>query len=112
MLKIKKEYTFWKHVTILSPTEDGKTEQSIIKVQFKYDAKQQAIMAKGYKDADAGMYDELGLNAFKSVIIGWDGIADEDGNAIIFNQEMLEEVLHLPWIASAISKNLGKSIIS
>ena len=44
------------------------------------------------------------------VLLGWDGINDEDGNPIKFSQKALAQVIDVPMLATSISKAFFDSI--
>ena len=44
----------------------------------------------------------MGLDFIKSVIIGWDGIVNENGKPILYSKNALENVLDIPWVGKAV----------
>ena len=50
------------------------------------------------------------IEFLKEVLLGWDGINDEDGNPIKFSQKALAQVIDVPMLATSISKAFFDSI--
>ena len=50
------------------------------------------------------------VDLLNEVLLGWDGINDEDGNPIKFSQKALQQVIDVPMLATDISKAFFNSI--
>ena len=47
----------------------------------------------------------------KEVLVGWEGIEDDQGNEIKFTQSKLKQLLDVPMVATAIASSFFDSIV-
>lgn len=52
-----------------------------------------------YRERTEGRSDDLGL--LKSVVIGWDGVEDENGNDVPFSEEALAQMCEYTFVRTA-----------
>jgi hypothetical protein len=85
----KKVKTFKWPVTVEEPADGGTFEASVFDAQFK---------RLGRKEF-AKLAEKGELELLQSVLAGWDGITDEEGNAVPFSNAMMKEFADDPyWI--------------
>ena len=80
----KKVKTFKWPVTVTEPSSDkpGKFEESTFTAVFK-----RVKMSELEKIAETGGYDFI-----SSVLVGWEGIEDEDGSELAFSKDALKDL--------------------
>ena len=98
-LVFKKVTEYDWEVTVQSP-DKGKFKKETFTAKFKNEGR------KAFADLiEAG--DE---NFVKSVLVGWSGIKDANGNEIEYNEENLEAILDNQFIVLGIIKAYGESV--
>ena len=98
-LVFKKVTEYEWQVTVQSP-EKGKFKKETFTAKFKN------VGRKAFADLiEAG--DE---NFVRSVLVGWSGIKDADGNEIEYNEDNLEAILDNQFIVLGIIKAYGESV--
>ncbi len=99
-LVFKKVTEYDWEVTVQSP-EKGKFKKETFTAKFKNIGRK--AFAKLVEEED----DE---NFVKSVLVGWSGIKDDDGNDIQFNDENFEALTDNHFIVKGIIKAFGESM--
>ena len=99
MFKLKDNKDFWWPVTVAVPV-DGRHAKHKFRGQFLL-IDQEEI--DGYvEDAND---DEAGdLDLLSRVLIGWEGVADDDGNPIEFSDEVRDKLLKIPYVRLGLIK--------
>ena len=98
-LVFKKVTEYDWEVTVQSP-DKGKFKKETFTAKFKN------VGRKAFADLiEAG--DE---NFVRSVLVGWSGIKDADGNDLIFNEDNFEAILDDQYIVLGIIKAYGESV--
>lgn len=94
MLKITRNPTFTATVKVQIPTDNGHLEASF-KARFK------ALTISEAEAFDMGTLQ--GTNDWlRTILIGWDGVVDEDGNPAPFDVGVRDQLLDLPWTRMAV----------
>tara|TARA_B100001094_G_scaffold197687_1_gene191814 strand:+ start:9010 stop:9354 length:345 start_codon:yes stop_codon:yes gene_type:complete len=88
------------------PVDGGKHERHTFDAEFKR-ITQSRIRQMG-EQIDNNEITESEL--VTEVLLGWDGINDDDGNPIKFSQKALDQVIDVPMLATSISKAFFDSI--
>lgn len=90
MFKVVKNPTFTATVKVSAPTEGGVVSSSFT-ARFK---------ALSISDTEAFnlLTTEGTLNYLRAILIGWDGVADEEGEAISFNDAARDQLLDLAYV--------------
>ncbi len=100
MFKIALSQTYRVKVTVETPNEHGKIDKSDFMAEFKR--------------ADLATLDELRkepqLDVLRQVLVGWDGLVDEDNNTVPFNAATRDAVLTIPQAVFALVDAFWASI--
>lgn len=89
MFKVTDEFRFWWPVTVYVPADDGKYTKSEIRVRYR--------MA-GQKALEAALLGGDGdhRDLMQEVIVGWEGIGNDEGDAMPFSADTLATLLDIP----------------
>lgn len=93
-------------VTVEIPVDGGKHEKHNFKGEFKRTTQSRIkeildLVGKGdLEDADV----------VEEILVGWEGIEDDQGNEVTFSKVKLKQLLDVPMVASAIGKAFLDSI--
>ena len=90
MFKVVKNPTFTATVKISAPTEGGVVSSS-------FTARFKAITISAAEQFNL-LSAEGTLNYLRAILIGWEGVADENGEAISFNDAARDELLDIPFV--------------
>jgi len=82
MFKVQKNSIFKRQVTVITPTDDGETKGTFT-ARFKRIPHSQIEAAMSSADVDAD------LTLLDKVLVGVEGIADEDGNPLPDNDDTI-----------------------
>ena len=66
----------------------------------------QALVQQRLKALEDGLEDASGVSDVSiadEVLVGWDGIDDDDGNPVKFSQSSLQQLVDVPMVATAIA---------
>ena len=88
------------------PVDGGKHERHTFDAEFKR-ITQSRIRQMGEQIENNEITES---ELVTEVLLGWDGINDEDGNPIKFSQKALAQVIDVPMLATCISKAFFDSI--
>lgn len=91
MFKLAQSPEFWVPVEFEWTTEKGAREIVKFRVRCKRLALD-AITALQQRIRDESLLDDA---VAREIVVGWDGIADEDGNVAAFNEESFARFLQL-----------------
>jgi hypothetical protein len=95
MLVITKDYTYKWDVKVSFPTAPGNFEEQTFTVTFRRPTKSEVdslVNGDGKTDNDF----------VAAVVVGWEGIVDDQKQELPFTPENLKAVLDVPGVASAI----------
>lgn len=90
MFKVVKNPTFTATVKVSAPTEGGVVASSFTG-RFK------ALSISDTEEFNL-LTTEGTLNYLRSILIGWEGVADEEGQPISFNDAARDELLDIPFV--------------
>ena len=93
-------------VSIDIPVDHGKHERRTFDAEFKRIT--QSRVRKMGELIETGEITDIDL--VREVLIGWEGIADEDGNSVKFSNNSLMVLCEIPMAATAISKAFFESL--
>ena len=93
-------------VSIDIPVDHGKHERRTFDAEFKR-ITQSRVREMG-EMIEAGQITDVEL--VQEVLIGWDGISDEDANPVKFSNNALIQLCEIPMAATAISRVFFESI--
>jgi hypothetical protein len=82
MFKLQKSPTFTTKVTLVVPTDEGQVEQTI-KARFK-------LVGDELTQADP-------VTFLRAAVLSLSDIADEDGNQLSYDSDLLDKMLALPF---------------
>ncbi len=108
MFILKQKPTYLWPVSIKLPKDGGAYEKHTFDIEFKKLTQErlkeinQAIQSENSEMTDAVLSHEI--------IVGWKGIAGDDGNELPFSQGNLDALLNIPTVASAIIEAFFQSI--
>jgi len=88
------------------PVDGGKHERHTFDAEFKR-ITQSRIRQMGEQIENNEITES---ELVTEVLLGWDGINDDDGNPIKFSQKALDQVIDVPMLATSISKAFFDSI--
>lgn len=100
MFKVVKPDSLLWPVSVDVPLDDGSggSEKQEFKMRFKYletgDLNQVLAKLSVAKDADS----------VADYILAWDGLADQDGKALLFSEENRQALMKIPFMVVAINK--------
>ena len=108
-LTLKKRNSYTWPVTIIIPVDGGHKEKSTFDVEFKRLTQTRISeirklarkMEIGAIDDDEMLEDQ---EAAKEIILGCDGVVDEENKEIKFSEKRLNELLDIPTVAGQIVK--------
>tara|TARA_R100001443_G_scaffold62527_1_gene72440 strand:- start:967 stop:1311 length:345 start_codon:yes stop_codon:yes gene_type:complete len=103
---LKQSNTYRWPVQIDIPVDGGKHERHTFDAEFKR-VTQSRIREMGEQIENNEITD---ADLVTEVLLGWDGINDEDGNAIKFSQKSLADLVDIPMLATSISKSFFDSL--
>jgi hypothetical protein len=94
MFKLAKTITLDWPVRVSAPTNGGSVENHEFTGRFKIlpNSEYQELMKTAKSDAEV----------IKQFLIGWEGLTDEDGNALDFDPAIIDELCEYPFIRNAI----------
>lgn len=95
MFKIEKPKEITWPVTVSAPRDGGNTTKAVFTGKFKLlpNAEFNAIYQNGGNDEDL----------IRNVLTGWgNDLCDVEGNPMEFNNEMLDQVIAIPYVRNAI----------
>jgi hypothetical protein len=93
-------------VSLEIPIDGGKYERSTFKGKFKRITQSRAReMATSVGDGDTTEVDVC-----REVLIGWEGITDDQGEPEAFSQSKLNQLLEIPLVANAIGEAFFESM--
>lgn len=94
MLKLKPNATFHWPVKVQVP-QDGRHVENVFKATFKQVDRDRFIdVQNGDPTAEQTLLDD--------VLVGWDGVGDEDGNPLDFTPENRRALLQVPYVRTAV----------
>ncbi|TWI65169.1 hypothetical protein IP91_02576 [Pseudoduganella lurida] len=100
MFKIALSATYRIKIHVEIPAESGKIDKSDFTAEFKR--------------CDLEKLDELRKepqrDVIRAVLVGWDGLVDEDNNAVPFNEATREAVLAIPQAMFALIETFWSSV--
>jgi hypothetical protein len=94
MLKIVKNPEFSAQVKVLVPTDRGQVEHSFT-ARFRALTRSEEA---GYNAFDAASTDDF----LRKIVVGWDGLQDEDGKPLEFSDEAVSTLIDLHYVRMAI----------
>ncbi len=111
MFIIKQSDTFFWPVTVELPVDGGKFQKHTFEAEFK------RVTAEKLKDIQKQLVDldEAALvPIFKSIMVGWKGVQDQHGEAVVFCDTVFEQLLEFPQVqnglmAAFIDANTGQA---
>ena len=104
ILKTSDSYSW--PVAIDIPVDHGKHERRTFDAQFKR-VNQSRIREMG-ELIESGDLTDIAL--VQEVLVGWDGINDEDGNPVKFSNNALMQICEIPMAATGIAQVFFQSI--
>ena len=87
-------------MTVHVPLDDGEggTDEQSFKVRFKYldvgELNEALSKLSVARDADTVV----------DYIVGWDGLADEEGKTLVYSEDNCREIMKIPFIAVGINE--------
>ena len=93
-------------VAIDIPVDHGKHERRTFDAEFRR-ITQTRVREMGELIESGDLTD---IDLVKEVLIGWEGISDEDGNAVKFSNNALMQLCEIPMAATSISRVFFESI--
>jgi len=96
--KLDKPGTYKWKVTVEVPVDYGKHDKQEFYGEFKRITQSRIkelieLVASG---------DLIDVDVVKEVLVGWEGIEDDEGNELKFSQSNLKQLLEVPMVATAI----------
>lgn len=93
MFKIEKALTVKWPVTVNIPRDGGRTTKATFNADFK-------LLEQDELDAvmEHGGDREIGC----AVLVGWDGVADDNGAPIAFSEDARDALLKIPYVRAAL----------
>lgn len=86
-------------VKLSIPSDDGGApEQAEFKVRFKY------LPVPKFNEVLDKLAESNGEPLIKEFILGWDGLADKEGNTFGFSPENLDYIMTIPYILIGINR--------
>lgn len=103
MLKVVKNPEFTATVKVLVPAEGGHSDASFT-ARFK---------ALTVSQAEAfNMMSVDGTNDWlRTILIGWEGVVDDDGEPVTFNNQVRDELLDVPFIRMAVIQSYNAAMM-
>ena len=103
---LKQSDTYRWPVQVDMPVDGGRHERHTFDGEFKR-ITQSRVREMGELIETGDLIDS---DLVREVLIGWDGVNDEDGNPIKFSQKTLDQLVDVPMLATAISKAFFESL--
>lgn len=101
MFSIKEPDSLSWPVKVNVPTDDGEggTEEAEFQMRFKYlpVPELNQVLSKLAVASDAA--------TVKEYIIGWDGLADQDGKTLVFSPENLDRIMRISYMLVGINRS-------
>ena len=104
--KLDQSGTYKWPVTVEVPVDDGRHDKQKFDGEFKR-ITQSRIREMGQLIETGDLTD---VDLVKEVLVGWDGIEDDQGNQLKFSQAKLKQLLDVPMVATAIATSFFDSI--
>ena len=104
--KLDQSGTYKWPVTVEVPVDDGRHDKQKFDGEFKR-ITQSRIREMGQLIETGDLTD---VDLVKEVLVGWDGIEDDQGNELKFSQAKLKQLLEVPMVATAIGTAFFDSI--
>ena len=104
--KLDQSGTYKWPVTVEVPVDDGRHDKQKFDGEFKR-ITQSRIREMGQLIETGDLTD---VDLVKEVLVGWDGIEDDQGNELKFSQSKLKQLLDVPMVATAIATAFFDSI--
>ena len=104
--KLDQSGTYKWPVTVEVPVDYGRREKHKFDGEFKR-MTQSRIKELIELVASGDLSD---VDVVKEVLVGWEGIEDDEGNELKFSQAKLKQLLEVPMVATAIGKAFFNSI--
>ena len=104
--KLDQSGTYKWPVTVEVPVDDGRHDKQKFDGEFKR-ITQSRIREMGQLIETGDLTD---VDLVKEVLVGWDGIEDDQGNELKFSQAKLKQLLDVPMVATAIATSFFDSI--
>lgn len=94
MFKIKHNSDFTWPVKVQVPT-DGRHQEQQFTARFK------VVERSRFEDISSG--DATAETALlREVLLGWEGVADESGEALPFSEQVRDQLLEIPYVRTAV----------
>ena len=103
MFKLAKKTTVDWPVTVSIPQDDGRVTKATFSAKFE------VIGQREHDDIVYNAGGELPRDLLKRVLIGWKGVATEDGTDKEFNDEACAELLDITYARAALYEAYGKA---
>lgn len=103
MLKIVKNPEFTSKVKVQVPVEGGTQEQSFT-ARFR-------ALSVSEGEVFNMLSTEGNTDFLRAILIGWDGVKDEDGEAISFNDASRDQILDIPFVRVAILQTYNQAVM-
>ena len=104
--KLDQSGTYKWPVTVEVPVDDGRHDKQKFDGEFKR-ITQSRIREMGQLIETGDLTD---VDLVKEVLVGWEGIEDDQGNELKFSQSKLKQLLDVPMVATAIATSFFDSI--
>ena len=104
--KLDQSGTYKWPVTVEVPVDDGRHDKQKFDGEFKR-ITQSRIREMGQLIETGDLTD---VDLVKEVLVGWEGIEDDQGNELKFSQSKLKQLLDVPMVATAIATAFFDSI--
>ena len=105
--KLDQSGTYKWPVPVEVPVDDGRHDKQKFDAEFKR-ITQSRIREMGQLIETGDLTD---VDLVKEVLVGWDGIEDDQGNELKFSQSKLKQLLVVPMVATAIAASFFDSIV-
>jgi hypothetical protein len=114
--KLKQSPSYKWPVSLVIPVDGGKRETHVFDACFKRlpqsridEIRQLAIaIERGRADEDEANERQM----VSEIMVGWDGVVDDDGEAVAFSVSGLTEMLEIPTVANQILREFFNSLQS
>ena len=105
--KLDQSGTYKWPVTVEVPIDNGKHDKHKFDGEFK-----RVTQSRIHEMNDLIQTGNLtDVDLAKEVLVGWEGIEDDQGNELKFSQSKLKQLLDVPMVATAIAKSFFDSIV-
>lgn len=101
MFKLTKSIILDWPVRVSAPTNGGNVESHEFTGKFKIlpNSKFQELLSKAKNDAEV----------ISEILVGWEGLTDENGNALDYDPAIIVELCEYPFIRNAIFRSYGEA---